>query len=90
MIQSNPIVINVVVFVFAFLIGLAAGYGAFSSKEKFCNCQGMITQVCPNPAELVKLYNSGELTEFTDLNKFSNNKRNNFKMTIDQYQDSYL
>lgn len=90
MVQSNPILVNVFVFVIAFLLGFGVGAAVFKTSEKFCNCQGMMTQVCPNPAELVKLYNSGELTEFTDLDKFSNNKRNNFKMSIDSYQDSYL
>jgi len=37
------------------------------TKETFCNCQGMNNQVCPDKQLLKDLYNSGELTENTDL-----------------------
>jgi hypothetical protein len=41
-------------------------------NEGFCNCFGMQTpaeKTCPDPDLLKALYNSGELTEFTDLDK---------------------
>ena len=41
-------------------------------NEGFCNCFGMQgpgERTCPDPDLLKALYNSGQLTEFTDLNK---------------------
>lgn len=37
------------------------------NSEKFCNCQGMDTKVCPNPEMLQALYSAGILTENTNL-----------------------
>lgn len=37
------------------------------NKDKFCTCQGMNSKRCPNPQNLQALYNSGKLTEFTNL-----------------------
>lgn len=41
-------------------------------NEGFCNCFGMQgpgEKTCPDPDLLKALYNSGQLTEFTDFNK---------------------
>lgn len=37
------------------------------SKESFCNCFPIIDKRCPDPKVLTSLYNSGKLTEYTDL-----------------------
>jgi len=37
------------------------------SKEPFCTCSGMKTKMCMSPEKIQALYNSGELTEFTEL-----------------------
>lgn len=39
------------------------------SLESFCTCLPIRDKRCPDPAVLTKLYNSGELTEFTDFAK---------------------
>ena len=36
-------------------------------KEQFCTCNGMKSKMCMNPQKIQALYNSGELTEFTEL-----------------------
>ena len=40
-----------------------------TNKEKFCACGGMGNRYCPNKEQLKQLYNSGELTEYTKLEK---------------------
>jgi len=37
--------------------------------ESFCSCRNMINRVCPDPQNQINLYNSGQLTENTDLSK---------------------
>lgn len=39
------------------------------SCESFCNCFPIIDKRCPDPKVLTSLYNSGKLTEYTDLAK---------------------
>jgi hypothetical protein len=39
------------------------------SSEGFCNCFPIRDKRCPDPKVLTDLYNSGELTEFTDFSK---------------------
>lgn len=39
------------------------------STEGFCNCFPIRDKRCPDPKVLTALYNSGELTEFTDFSK---------------------
>lgn len=39
-------------------------------NEKFCSCRQMTNKICPDPKVLTSLYESGELTENTDLTKF--------------------
>ena len=39
-------------------------------EETFCSCRNMINRVCPNIQNQLDLYNSGQLTETTDLSKF--------------------
>lgn len=38
-------------------------------KECLCVCHGMDTEVCHNRDLLTKLYQTGQLTEYTDLSK---------------------
>jgi len=38
-------------------------------SENFCSCRNMTKKICPSPQELVNLYNSNKLTEYTDLAK---------------------
>lgn len=38
-------------------------------KEHFCSCRNMINRVCPDIQTQLNLYNSGALTENTDLSK---------------------
>ena len=39
------------------------------SREPFCNCFPIIDKRCPDPKVLTSLYNSGKLTEYTNLAK---------------------
>jgi hypothetical protein len=39
------------------------------SKESFCVCHPIRDKRCPSPGVLTDLYNSGELTEYTDFAK---------------------
>jgi len=39
------------------------------SSEPFCNCFPIIDKRCPDPKVLTSLYNSGKLTEYTNLAK---------------------
>jgi hypothetical protein len=38
-----------------------------TNSESFCTCQGMSSKRCPDPEILQDLYNTGKLTEYSDL-----------------------
>ena len=44
-------------------------YLTCKGHEPFCNCFPVVNKVCPNTKVLTDLYNTGRLTESTDLAK---------------------
>lgn len=58
------------------------------NKDGFCTCMGMSSKRCPNPENLQALYNSGQLTENTDLEKIAPQVWQTNIMPKDAYDNS--
>ena len=67
--MNQPTISIAYVLISIIVIGVLIYLLATCKKESFCSCRNMINRVCPDPQNQINLYNSGQLTENTDLTK---------------------
>jgi len=70
------------VFMSLLLISLLTYLYVNKGKETFCSCRNMINKICPDPAVLTGLYDSGKLTENTNFAKIQQNHNSNWKTVM--------